>query len=1191
MTFEDLQPGACVSGLAPNQVAVIIQINYIGSNAATLIYKLTDGGIAERIVYRDDLPSLRLVEKGRPWSFDGDGQIFRLVAEAHRIQLAHLFDPLLAVHSSNVDPLPHQITAVYEAMLPKQPLRFLLADDPGAGKTIMAGLLIKELIARGDLKRCMIVCPGSLATQWQDELLNRFDLSFQILTNEGIESAVTGNWFMENDLAITRLDKLARNEDIQNKLLTDNNYYDLVIFDEAHKLSATFFGGEAKYTKRFRLAEKVSHKTRHFLLMTATPHNGKEEDFQLFLSLLDGDRFEGKHREGAHQVDTSDLMRRMVKEDLLKFDKTHLFPPRIAYSQEFELSPMETRLYAEVTEYVRDEFNRAEALQNDKKRAGTVGFALTILQRRLASSPEAIYQSIYRRRLRLTEKLNEAELVNRGMQIKISLTSTLDDDDLDDLEDGTELEMEQTEAKVLDQATAAQTVEELRKEITRLADLEKLAAEIRRSAEDTKWVQLAQVFDLTLRSSDPLAHEKDEVYGGGNIPPPKGSRHQKLVVFTEHRDTLNYLQQRIGTLLGPSAVQVIHGGVGREDRLKAQEKFLYDPDVRVLLATDAAGEGINLQRAHLMINYDLPWNPNRLEQRFGRIHRIGQTEICYLWNLVARNTREGEVYLRLLQKLEEARTSLGGKVFDVLGQLQFDGRQLRDLLIEAIRYGERPEVKAKLSQQVESGGDLSHLMDLLRDNALTHDTMDISRLEGIRQSMELAEARKLQPFYVRQLFVEAFEKLGGTIKEREKGRFEIKRVPATIRNRDREIGRSMPVLEKYERVVFEKHLINQEGKIRGAFLTPNHPLVQSVIDLTLERHRNLLKQGTILVDENDLGTAPRILFFVQHSIKDASMLPTGENRTISQRILYVEIDAQDRANSMTYAPYLDYRPLREDDPQAETILELPEFNFVRKDLEKVALEFAIREMIPDHVTAVRNPKLAWIEKTRSAVKQRLQAEINYWDHRVIELERREQAGRSPGNLNSTQARTRVDDLQGRLRKRLEELDKEAQIMPATPHVIGGVAILPMGLLQIINGKTEAEIQQARDTQASAARAREIVMQKELELGFTPRDVEFERKGYDIESLNPETKVFRLIEVKGRLSGARDITFTKNEVLTGLNTPDHYLLAMVEFLDEDHHKVHYLRQPFADAGLTRDFNATSVNIPFNELLSRSSPPFR
>jgi hypothetical protein len=399
LRLEDLQPDASVRGILPDALVTVVSVAWHGSDALTLVYRGPDGRVADEILYRHDEPRLAVVEAGRPWSFDGDGALFRLVSEAHRIRLAHLFDPVLAVHTSLVEPLPHQISAVYEAMLPRQPLRFLLADDPGAGKTIMAGLLIKELIARGDLKRCLVVCPGSLVEQWQDELSRRFHLPFEILTNDKLEAARTGNWFLENDLAIARLDKLSRNEDVQQKLSAPDCRYDLIVCDEAHKLSATFFGGEVEYTKRYRLGQLLSGLTRHFLLMTATPHNGKEEDFQIFLALLDGDRFEGRFRDGVHQVEVSDLMRRMVKESLLKFDGRPLFPERIAHTVPYKLSDAEARLYKEVTKYVREEFNRGDALQNDK-RAGTVGFALTILQRRLASSPEAIYQSLRRRRPR-----------------------------------------------------------------------------------------------------------------------------------------------------------------------------------------------------------------------------------------------------------------------------------------------------------------------------------------------------------------------------------------------------------------------------------------------------------------------------------------------------------------------------------------------------------------------------------------------------------------------------------------------------------------------------------------------------------------------------------------------------------------------------------------------------------------------
>ncbi|HLE64209.1 MAG TPA: helicase-related protein, partial [Pyrinomonadaceae bacterium] len=782
--LEDIQSNASLRGILPDSLVTVVSVQWFGSEALELTYKTPAGKVANELVYRHDEPRLELVEKGRPWSFDGDGALFRLVSEAQRIRLAHLFDPVLAVHTSVVDPLPHQITAVYEAMLPRQPLRFLLADDPGAGKTIMAGLLIKELIARGDLQRCLIVCPGSLAEQWQDELYRRFHLPFEILTNDKLEAARTGNWFMETNLVIARLDKLSRNEDVQQKLQAPDCRWDLVVCDEAHKMSASIFGGETKYTKRYRLGQLLSTLTRHFLLMTATPHNGKEEDFQLFMALLDGDRFEGRFRDGVYVADASDLMRRMVKESLLKFDGTPLFPERIAYTVPYKLSDAEAHLYKAVTDYVREEFNRADALENEK-RAGTVGFALTILQRRLASSPEAIYQSLRRRKERLESRLRELEILQRGGQVAVVMgpaSISLDAEDVEDLEEAPDNEVEATEEEILDQATAARSIAELRAEIETLKTLEALALGVRRSGTDTKWRELANLLNEIFTSVPRV--ESNDGRGGALVPPPKSSPHQKLVIFTEHRDTLTYLEKGVTTVLGrKEAVVLIHGGMGREERMKAQESFKHDPEVQVLLATDAAGEGINLQRAHLMVNYDLPWNPNRIEQRFGRIHRIGQTEVCHLWNLVAEETREGDVYRRLLEKLEQARQSLGGQVFDVLGKLQFEGKSLRELLIQAVRYGDQPDVRARLTTVLDHALDRAHLQDLLEERAIAHDAMDASRVQRIREDMERADARRLQPHYIESFFHEAFKLLGGSCRQREPRRYEVTHVPAPVRSR------------------------------------------------------------------------------------------------------------------------------------------------------------------------------------------------------------------------------------------------------------------------------------------------------------------------------------------------------------------------------------------------------------------------
>ncbi len=1190
ITLEDLQPNGALRGVLPDQLVTIVSVQWYGSEAIELTYKTALGKVANELLYRHDELRLELVEQGRPWSFDGDGALFRLVSEAQRIRLAHLFDPLLAVHSSLVEPLPHQITAVYEAMLPRQPLRFLLADDPGAGKTIMAGLLIKELIARGDLQRCLIVCPGSLAEQWQDELFRRFHLPFAILTNDQLEMAHGGNWFLEADLVIARLDKLARDEDVQQKLQAPDCRWDLVVCDEAHKMSATVFGGETKYTKRYRLGQLLSTLTRHFLLMTATPHNGKEEDFQLFMALLDGDRFEGRIRDGAHVADASDLMRRMVKESLLKFDGTPLFPERIAYTVPYKLSEAEAHLYKAVTDYVRDEFNRAEALDNEK-RAGTVGFALTILQRRLASSPEAIYQSLRRRRERLESRMRELEVLQRGGQnapVYGAAVPLLDAEDVEDLEDSPDIELEVTEERILDQATAARSIAELKIEIETLQGLELLALAVRRSGTDTKWRELASLLGeiFTVTGMARSIAETPAPYGAGKIPPHTPSPHQKLVLFTEHRDTLNYLNNQITTYLGrPEAVVMIHGGMGREDRMKAQEAFKHDPTVQVLLATDAAGEGINLQRAHLMVNYDLPWNPNRLEQRFGRIHRIGQTEVCHLWNLVAEETREGDVYRKLLDKLEQARQALGGQVFDVLGKLQFEGRSLRELLVEAIRYGDQPEVRARLTTVLEHSLEQGQIQELLEDHALAHDAMDASRVCRIREEMERADARRLQPHYIESFFQEAFQRLGGSYKQREPRRYEITHVPAPVRHRDRQTGLREPVLPRYERIAFEKALVAPQGQPLAAFVCPGHPLLDSVIDLTLERHRDLLKRGAVLVDERDTGLQPHVIFYLEHAIQDAGLTRSGERRIISKRMLYVEIDADGVARHVRYAPYLDFRPLAQDEPNIEAIFARPECAWITRQLEQQAHGHAVANVVPEHLAEVRGPKLTLLAKTEAAVKDRLTKEIMHWDHRAEQLKLQEQAGKTNARLNSGEARKRADNLQGRLQKRLEELKLEAQISPLPPVALGGLLVVPMGLIAAMTGHPIPTHSMPTDTQINAARARAVIMEVERGLGFEPTDREFEKLGYDIESRIPGTGKLRFIEVKGRVTGADDITVTRNEILTSLNKPDDFILAMVEF-DGDTHRVHYLRRPFQREP---DFGVTSVNYDFAGLIARAEEP--
>jgi hypothetical protein len=838
---------------------------------------------------------------------------------------------------------------------------------------------------------------------------------------------------------------------------------------------------------------------------------------------------------------------------------------------------------------VRQEFNRAEALQHDG-RAGTVGFALTILQRRLASSPEAIYQSLRRRRERLENRLRELELMQRAgglPTIAMIEAPALDPEDVEDLEDAPENEVEAAEEQILDQATAARTITELQAEIDTLKNLEALALGVRRGGEDRKWRELsnllAEIFTPTPFAKG-FSDEAEAPDAPG--PRPKASPNQKLVIFTEHRDTLSYLEQRISTQLGrKEAVVCIHGGMGREDRLKTQEAFRHDPEVKVLLATDAAGEGINLQRAHLMVNYDLPWNPNRIEQRFGRIHRIGQTEVCHLWNLIAEETREGEVYLTLLEKLNEARKALGGQVFDILVKVVFEGRPLRELLVEAIRYGDQPDVRARLTRVVANAFNKEDLQDLLEEHALAHDSMDASRVFRIREEMERAEARRLQPHYIESFFLEAFKGLGGAMRQREARRFEVTHVPAPVRNRDRLIGIGEPVLPRYERIVFEKSLIAPQGQPLAAFVCPGHPLLNATLDLVIERHRDLLRRGTVLVDERDLGTEPRMLFYLEHAIQDASTTRSGDRRVVSKRVLYVEMDEAGNTRHLQYAPYLDYRPLRADEPDLATIIGRTECAWISRDLEQKAQSYAIANVVPEHLAEVRTHKIELIAKTEAAVKDRLTKEISYWDHRAEDLKYQEQAGKPNARLNSNEARRRADALQARLQKRMEELQLESKLSPLPPVILGGLVVVPAGLLaRMMPTATKSPLVPV-DTQVSAARARNIIMEIERGLGFEPRDRETEKLGYDIESRVPGTGKLRFIEVKGRVSGADTITVTRNEVLYSLNKPEDFILAIVEFMG-DEHRVHYAREPFKREP---DFGVTSVNYSFAELLARAGKP--
>jgi len=1160
MKLEAILSGQSLSGIEASQVVSVIATVPHGGESLQLIYRTPAGAIKERLLLRDDEAAVEIATAERPFAFDGDGASFQLACEAKRIDLAFLFDPMMAVHSSNVEPLPHQITAVYESLLPRQPLRFVLADDPGAGKTVMAGLYIRELIMRADSHRIVIIVPGSLVEQWRDELYEKFGLEFHIYSAQLEQTSPSGNPFEDFPRLIVRLDQLSRHEELQEKFCAPG--WDLAVFDEAHKLAAHYSGSKLKKTGRFRLAEKLGAYVRHLLLMTATPHNGKEEDFQLFLSLLDADRFYGQFRDGVHKVDASDLMRRMVKEELVKFDGTPLFPERKAYTINYELSPVEAALYEDVTEYVKTEMGKADQLTGPRK--GSVGFALTALQRRLASSPEAIFQSLKRRRKRLENRRRDEKLGIKGHEARAETLAGIPEDD-DDL---TSEEQEGLEETLIDDATAARTVAELEAEIVHLQGLEEQARTVVASDQDRKWDELSKILQNNPEMRD------------------ASGRPRKLIIFSEHRDTLNYLHGKIAGVLGnAAAIITIHGGTHRDERRCLQARFRSEPEVRVLVATDAAGEGVNLQNANLMVNYDLPWNPNRLEQRFGRIHRIGQAEVCHLWNLVAKETREGDVYHRLLEKLEVESSALKGRVFDILGEV-FEETSLKDLLMEAIRYGDRPDTRARLGKKIDQALDHEHLESLLNRNALAQETMSAERLFAVKEAMDKAEARRLQPFFVRAFFTRALEALGGTAHPREAGRFEITHVPAAIRERDRRItGRNRrehePVLKRYSRICFTREAIrpmDKPGIEPAVLMHPGHPLMLAMTDRLLEQHANLLRQGTILSDPADAGLDPALLFLLTHEIK------SGDDRVLSKRLQFVRVGADGQAAFAGWAPHLDLEPLpHEERPLLEETLAAP---WIASGQEERALALAAQTIVPEHYQDVAHRHIAHVDKTLAAVNERLTKEIDFWQDRWLKLKEDGEAGKDV-RLNLQNVERTIADLGSRLESRKQELRSMRHVVSGTPTVLGAALIVPAGLMSRLRGEEPV----AADAQARVRIERiamDAVRGAEEARGCRVVDVSADKCGWDLTAHPPESQGKppepRHIEVKGRVKGASTITVTRNEMLYALNQSDKFVLAVVLVGEDDAiDGPHYIRNPFEQEP---GWGVASINFNLGDLLVRA-----
>jgi hypothetical protein len=812
-------------------------------------------------------------------------------------------------------------------------------------------------------------------------------------------------------------------------------------------------------------------------------------------------------------------MLRRAKEDLLTLDGKPLFPKRATYTVRYDLSPAEDQLYRKVTEYVSTEFDRADSL--DRQQRTTVGFALTVLQRRLASSPQAIAKSLERRLERLTKELDGAA----GPPPRGRTRPSVEVDAV--AEEFPVEEREAFEDEVVIATTAARTPNELKREIQVLGGLVSAAHLVRDSGDDRKWSELRRLLDTTPQVRD----EAGEL--------------GKIIVFTEHRDTLDYLVVRTKQLLGQRGTVVsIHGALSREQRLSVRRRFTTDPQCRVLIATDAAGEGLNLQIAHLMVNYDLPWNPNRLEQRFGRIHRIGQREMCHLWNLVAADTREGAVYERLLVKLTEMGEALQGKVFDVLGEV-FENIPLHKLLIQAVRYGDDPKVRAHLETVIdERVGEAARR--LIETEALSPEVYRPAPHQPYQREVQLARARRLQPYFVEGFFKAAFEKAGGRLTQRLPGRWEIPHIPSPLR----EFARGVQLSVRYL-ACFDPAFIEVDGQPSADLLGPGHPLFDLVLRYTESTYGESLLKGAVLVDREDSSETPRLLAAIQMEIHD------GDGETVDRRVVYFEIDRnhQGRPGAARFLDYDEASPA-----ELAAIEELPRQAWLARP-QMTAEGWATSVELPPWYTRIHQWRRGQAERARELVTDRLKQEIGYWEEQVQRADNSTDPDTRARLLRNATAEVRR--LRRNLERRLGELERQESTRVVPPRIFAVALVLPAGLLGRLAGQPPVRNEEIE------LRALQAVEAHERQLGRIPQRMEPNNPGFDITSLDEPTGTVISIEVKGRIAGATTFFVTNQEVRHGQNAGDQYRLALVEVspIGPAYDKIRYVGRPFTDVTLT------------------------
>ena len=996
-------------------------------------------------------------------------------ADALRMRLAYAFDPHYAVSVSQVDLLPHQVDAVYRHILPQPQVRFLLADDPGLGKTIMAGLVLKELKARRFACRILIVVPAHLQDQWQREMQEWFREDFTILSRGIVKSMLTVDFFERNSQILVSMD-FARQEAIRDLLA--RIHWDLVVVDEAHKFSATRYGRKISKTKRYQLGEAVAQNSTHLLCLTATPHKGDDEAYFLLLDLLQPRLFSrAQDLKEAGKGNGLPFVLRRSKEQVTDLAGRPLFKRRQVQTLSVTLTDAERRLYEAVTTYVR-RWYQVVAGKTDR-RSRNVALALTVLQRRLSSSLFAIRESLRRRRTKLQNLLQEWE---RYLEEDTSL-STLDEDSWEDLSEQSAEDWEDFQEK-LEGLTAATTPEELREEIAELDDLIRLAQEAEKAGEEAKVNELRRVVEERLR----------------NRP------EEKLIVFTEFKDTLMALRRKVEQEWG-FPVALIHGDMGLPQRIE-QERYFRD-HTQLLIGTDAAGEGLNLQFARLMVNFDLPWNPNRLEQRMGRIHRYGQKRDCFVFNMLYSETREGDVLKRLLEKLERMRERLGDSVYDVIGHL-LEGVRLEELIMQAVLRSDTTELEWVIEVDVERR--LEEYRKALEEGALAGHHIDLSAvLADDRDSRH----KRLVPWDVERFTTLVASLVGGEYRPdgRKPGVFRLS-VPKTFL---RQHHLSQDTFATGVRIAFERQVARDAGV---EFFAPGHPLLEALCAHFLQKSRPV--KTALIHPKEEQG----ILWLFRGSVQD------GAGRPVLERLLTLFWNAQtqqvhevDSRILWDLKPWPEDAPLPDDLPDALDASESQVRNYVIQSLDHLRAEAAQRR---ERETRIKEQ---WLKKSFD----HLIAESNA---KLFDYHRRAERGEDM-RVTIQQEEENLKRLTREKEERLKALEQERTLTALEPQLEAVILVCAAPPEETGRPETEADVRRIE------AIGMEVAMQYERQQGREPTDVSKEYLGYDIRSEGGgET---RYIEVKA-FATTGDLRLTPHEWQIAQRLGEEYWLYVVENAD-------------------------------------------